>query len=244
MRRTLLIFAREPRPGDVKTRLAPIFTDAQRVEFYTAMLRDVLDAARGAQHDRCVVCWASKADPVRLREACHDEELTRQMGADLGERMLAALLEALDPENGDTAAVLIGSDAPLLTAGRIDEAFDRLGSADVVVGPSFDGGYYLIGARSGVREHLHRLFAGVRWSRPDVLEQTCERISDVRADADLSLAVLPMLDDVDTPQDLRRLRAHLRTLALADEPAPMHTTEFLFQSFPLAGRVARPVPPP
>ena len=128
-----------------------------------------------------------------------------QHGRDLGERMrsvLGALLRA-----GHPAAIALGTDTPTLPRALLQRAVDLAasGDVDVVLGPSEDGGYYLI----GVRDDYPTLFEGVPWSTPAVLDVTLRRADD----AGLRSALLPTWFDVDTPDDLARLRA-----ALIDTP--------------------------
>ena len=123
-----------------------------------------------------------------------------QVQEDLGARMREALVQQLDA--GASAAVLIGTDIPSLPAYHITQAFDLLRTKDVVLGPSTDGGYYLVGVSRSTPE----IFEDVEWSTPSVLSQTIDRVE--RAGRTLGL-VSPWFD-VDTPEDLDFLLAHAR----------------------------------
>jgi rSAM/selenodomain-associated transferase 1 len=114
-----------------------------------------------------------------------------QDDGDLGARMAAAIARAHG--RGAGKVVVIGTDCPDLTADTVEEAFARLDTADVVLGPALDGGYYLV----GVRRPTPEIFAGVPWSAADTLAVTLER---ARA-AGLSVALLAPLRDVDTAAD-------------------------------------------
>lgn len=221
--RTLLVFAKEPNPDSAKTRLAPTFDAAGRVEFYTAMLRDVADASRDADCDRRVLLWAPGPEPRRLREVFEGHELTPQSGADLGSRMSNAFADAFEAD-ARANVVLIGSDAPLLDGPAIREAWEHLEKREVVLTPSHDGGYCLVGARADVRAELPTLFADMRWSESDVFAQTIHRVERLMARRpETTCGILPMCYDVDTPSDVLRLEAHLHALDLARQPLPRHT---------------------
>jgi len=221
--RTLLIFAKEPNPDSAKTRLAPAFDGARRVELYAAMLRDTAQASRDADCDRRVLLWAPEATPRLLVEVFADHELSPQRGADLGSRMANAFTDAFEAD-ADGSVVLIGSDAPLLGGPAIREAWEMLEERDIVLTPSHDGGYCLIGARGAAKDELLTLFANMRWSEPDVFGQTIHRVENAMEHRrDMTVGILPMCYDVDTSQDVLRLEAHLHALDLAGQPVPRHT---------------------
>jgi glycosyltransferase A (GT-A) superfamily protein (DUF2064 family) len=107
-------------------------------------------------------------------------------------------------EDGASRIVLIGSDSPTLDPTIVISAFLCLESRDVVLGPSTDGGYYLVGCRASVPP----MFEGIDWSTPEVLGQTV----DLLRDTGLSLSVLPPWYDVDGPDDWRMLSGHVRAM--------------------------------
>ena len=110
----------------------------------------------------------------------------------------------------------------------IDAAWDKLDSRDIVLAPSYDGGYCLIGARASVGRDMSLLFDTMRWSESDVLSQTLDRTRAlVLQRPELTCGILPMCYDIDTPDDVRRLEAHLRALDLAKQPLPRHTLDAL-----------------
>jgi rSAM/selenodomain-associated transferase 1 len=122
-----------------------------------------------------------------------------QRGDDLGARMARAFDELLALDVG--GAILIGSDAPTLPRATLGQAVAAIAGADVVLGPSDDGGYYLIGLRAPRPD----LFAGIAWSTETVFAATIDRARAAR----LSTAILPSWFDVDTPGDLDRLVSSL-----------------------------------
>ena len=207
----LVLLARDPRPGEVKTRLAADLGPERAAQLYRCFLHDTLAAASRTEA-RVFIAWAgaSASSPAWLSEACPGAEAFPQEGDDLGARMVAAATRARG--RGCERVVVIGSDSPSLPSSRIAAAARRLGRADVVLGPTRDGGYYLIAARAVEA----RLFAGVAWSSADALRQT-------RANAErlgLRVELLPGWYDVDTADDLRFLEAHLRALEARGLPMP------------------------
>lgn len=191
----LAIFARFPEPGRVKTRLAAGIGEEPACRIYRAIAeRTVRRADRWAQgggrHVR--ICTTRHAGPRWHRWLGNHLDIRPQSGSDLGERMHRALARGL--EDGFDAAICVGTDAPGLTAAHLAQAQEALEEADVVVGPSRDGGYYLI----GVNRTAPELFRDIPWSTDRVLDAT--RVAAKRAG--LRVAELPTLNDVDTAADL------------------------------------------
>ena len=149
--------------------------------------------------------------------------LRPQVEGDLGARM-RDFFEA-EFECGATRVVLIGSDAPTLDPSIIVSAFLCLEGRDVVIGPSADGGYYLVGCRNEVPT----IFDGIAWSTSRVLSETIDRLNG----SGQTLAVLPPGYDVDTPDDLRALSGHLRALRRAGVSPGLPRTEAILEvAFP------------
>ncbi len=197
------IFAKAPAPGAVKTRLCPPLVDQESVAVATAFLHDLTARFRGIEGARVVLVWQGDArkNPA-MAELGRGLACASQVGADLGERMAHFFAGAF--AGGAQRVVVIGSDLPTLPTAAIETAFAHPGDADVVLGPSTDGGYYCI----GLRQPRPELFEGVAWSTSEVLTQTVERTERVGA----SLALLPPWYDVDEPEDLLWLGSHLRAL--------------------------------
>ncbi|MCG8621866.1 MAG: glycosyltransferase, partial [Proteobacteria bacterium] len=140
-----------------------------------------------------------------------------QQGATLGERLIAAARWASN--QGYEKFLFVGSDSPTLPTQYIEHALDLLASRDVVIGPSVDGGYYLIGfSKHGASLLVPTIFEGITWSTDVVFRQTLRKIQTINA----RLGILPPWYDVDTPAGLQLLRDHLLGLDLAREciPAP------------------------
>ncbi len=209
-RRMVLVFAKAPRPGAVKTRLGRTIGDAEAAALYRRMGRLVIDQLAGL--DAAVaVCH----DPPDAAPAIRDwlgnlpSRLWPQPSGDLGAR-ISAMFERAFPLA--ERVVAIGTDALAVDRARVELAFAALESADAVLGPATDGGYYLL----GLRAYRPELFADVRWSTSHLLEDTLRR---ARA-AGAAVTFLPPESDIDRAEDLTpEVAARLRS-ASATGPAP------------------------
>lgn len=204
------LFAKQPLPGQVKTRLAAALGNEQAAAIAEAMLFDTLDLwgaerilAPGGR--RVVVFDPPDAGPWFDVRTPDSFALQPQAQGDLGARMKAFFEGEFD--DGATRVVLIGSDSPTLDPSFVVSAFLLLEHKDIVLGPATDGGYYLIGARPP----LPPLFDGIAWSTPGVLAETCRHL----AASGRSLAVLPPWYDIDTPADYQMLTGHIQAMRLA-----------------------------
>jgi len=192
----LIVFCKAPVPGRVKTRLIPELGADGAAAFFMKLARGTFETARqSAIQDIYLYCSPDTDHPFFQRCAADYRLLLRpQQGRDLGERMAGAFAGLLSRYR---SAVLIGCDCPELTAADLDTAAGKLAAgSEIVLGPSEDGGYYLIGM---TRDHPE-LFEDLQWGLPDVLVKTRERI----AASGLDLAELPLRWDVDRPNDLYR----------------------------------------
>lgn len=198
-----MVFAKAPRTGAVKTRLCPPLSPAAAARLYRCFLLDVFDGVYALGGVTPVVAYAPRRARRFFAGTPPRMLLVPQAGADLGIRM-AGVFERLFAR-GFEAVVMLGADSPTLPPAYLRRAVRALrgGTVDGVIGPSEDGGYYLIGLRAPCPE----LFAGVAWSTSRVLTQTLTRARR----AGRRLRALPTWYDVDTIEDLRRLAADLRT---------------------------------
>lgn len=163
--RALIVFTREPVPGKTKTRLMPYFTPRQCADIHIGFLKDIYKEARRTGAD-IIVAYDGETNACLKKIFGRGREYIRQTGDDLGIRMDNALRYALD--QGYEKAVLIGTDIPELTAASIRKAFDLLDDADVVLGPTADGGYHLI----GMKEPHPEVFAVKAYGNSSVLQET------------------------------------------------------------------------
>jgi rSAM/selenodomain-associated transferase 1 len=191
IRRTLVIFAKAPALGRVKSRLARGIGQAAALAFYRRTLAEMLRrVARDARWRTIVAVTPDRAArcgrrwPRRL--ACR-----AQGDGDLGARMARAFRNLPKGQ-----VVIVGADIPELEATHVARAFAALGEADIVLGPARDGGYWLIGAKGAARDA--DMFARVRWS-------TAHALADTRANLNARrVALLDVLDDIDDPQAYAR----------------------------------------
>jgi uncharacterized protein len=191
---TLIVFAREPIPGAVKTRLIPGLGPEGAAQLYERLLGIALRAASATPCARrqlwCAGAPADGGHCARLA-AEHGLDWYPQCEGDLGIRMDRALTQALAKTD---RAVLIGSDCPDYDSAYLSAAFEALDDRDAVLGPAADGGYVLIGLRRPAPE----LFAGIPWSSAAVLDATRAALARIG----LAWAELPTLRDLDRPEDL------------------------------------------
>lgn len=207
--RRLIVFAREPQPGRVKTRLARDIGDSRAAQLYAAMLDDVLATAAALRGFRTMIFWATEngKPPEHYRDMPCEHFV--QTGSDLGERMINAFSTAFSGETG--SCCIIGSDSPDLPPEYLCQAFDLLEQgSEAVFGPADDGGYYL----AGMRRLIPELFSGIEWGAATVLDESCRRARE----QGVKTAFLPGWYDIDTLADLRRLtgsRGETRSSRLA-----------------------------
>ncbi len=193
----LLVFAKVPEPGRVKTRLSPPLTPDQAAALYDAFLRDALDRYLAWGLGSGVDVRLHLAGAARVPDGLVPDgvEVLPQRGADLGERMLLAFVQAFAA--GHDRAVVVGTDHPTLPLAFFDAALDALDDPlTAVLGPSDDGGYYLL----GLNDVAPDLF-DMRYSHPDVFVDTLDRVGEL----DMTPVVLPAHYDVDDGPALGRL---------------------------------------
>ena len=188
----VLVFAKAPRPGEVKTRLATDLGDAAATRLYRTMGRTVVDGLRGGAF-RIHVCF-SPGDARGEMEAwlgTDELEFQPQVSGDLGQRMEMAAEEAF---RTTSRVCMVGTDTPDLDRRVVEEALAKLEEADMVVGPARDGGYYLL----ALNRLEPSLFRDVPWSTAQVLETTLARANT----AGLTVHTLAMRVDVDRITDV------------------------------------------
>lgn len=188
-----ILFFKYPERGAVKTRLARALGDDPAYELYLRFLTDIVAMARQIEAETVMV-FAGPDDAVF--PDFPSVRVIRQRGSDIGGRMYHAFLDVF--ALGFERAVLIGSDIPDLPARLVNDAFEKLAAADVVFGPSTDGGYYLIGCnRDGLCESM---FSGIPWSTDAVFTETLKRA----AREGLVCVQLEPWSDIDELDDLQQ----------------------------------------
>ncbi len=211
----LIVVAKRPAPNHTKTRLSPPLSPEQAAALYECFLRDTLDLMRGVPDVQPVIAYLPDEARHYFTELAPDFDLIRQAGDDLGARLDNALTHYLC--DGYERVAIMNSDGPTLPVEHLIGAFDALSDhTDVVLGPSDDGGYYLI----GLKKPAPRLLREVRMSTPHVTADTL-----ALADAEgLRVKLLPAWYDVDDVEALQRLSTEL---AAAPAHVAPHTRSFL-----------------
>ncbi|MDJ0682536.1 MAG: TIGR04282 family arsenosugar biosynthesis glycosyltransferase [Xenococcaceae cyanobacterium MO_167.B52] len=192
---TLIIFTRYPEPGKTKTRMIPALGAEGAAELQRQMSEHTLKTAQQWQKSsggNIAIYFAG--GNVSLMSNWLGKNLTYypQVTGDLGDRMKSAFNQAFD--NGATRVVIIGIDCPDINLTLLNQAFSSLAKQDLVLGKAEDGGYYLI----GLNYLIPKLFQNINWGTSQVLAQT----QNIANSLNLNTAYLPMLRDVDRPEDL------------------------------------------
>lgn len=189
LKQVLLIFIRNPELGKVKTRLARVLGDVETLNVYRFLLERVRAASLGVGAAR----WLFYSEQVPASDnwpnALFDKKL--QASGDLGERMSAAFRAAF--EGGANRVLIIGSDCPELSAEVLEGAFQALERHDFVLGPTPDGGYYLL----GMKQYQPAVFQEIVWSTDTVRAETLKKIDGLGK----TVALLPVLTDMDEAGD-------------------------------------------
>ena len=204
MNRTLLVVARQPVPGQTKTRLHGFLSAESATELYSCFLLDTLELMQRVAGVACAIAYSPpEAEPYFRRIAPAGFGFLPQVGSHLGERLDNALRAYLDHDGQE--AVIMDSDSPTLPVTYLQRAFQTLDdpAVDLVLGPTRDGGYYLI----GLKQPCSALF-DVTMSTPEVLHDTLERARSRH----MRTVCLPQWYDIDTPSDLAYLRSEIGSL--------------------------------
>ncbi len=199
------LFAKWPDAGRVKTRLARETSPEFAATIARTFLFDTLERLRELAGCDQFVAYDPPDAQLKFAELVEGRTppilLEAQSAGDLGTRLETFCQRRFD--DGYAAAILIGSDSPNLPANILHDAIRLLQDNDAVVGPTSDGGYYLIGLR-----RMLPIFAGIAWSSDCVFSQTIDRLIAAKA----RYALLPLWYDVDTLADLRFLEIHLKAM--------------------------------
>ena len=197
--RTLVIMAKAPKPGSVKTRLAPKLSPEDATAFYGCLLDDTLSLARSL-HDVEIAIMCPESDVNELAQLAGREA---SVMAQNGDGLAAGLTSVFAHfAQGRRRTIAFNSDSPHLPPSVLENAFETLAAHDVVVGPTHDGGYYLIGAKAS----YPTLFANDGMGTSTALDRLISRARTL----ELSVAFVEPFYDIDVADDLTRLAAELR----------------------------------
>ena len=194
----LLIFAKAPVAGKVKTRLTPAVSAEQAAKLQELFIQNTLQKATHKPLAPVELLCAPDTYHLCFQQCAEQFPITlhTQSGNDLGQRMKKAFQDTL--EDADWA-IIIGTDCPELTSNDLELAMRELdGGNEAVIQPAYDGGYVLI----GLRQNIPRLFSGVDWGTSHVFEQTQDRLNS----SGLNYKVFDLKRDIDRPEDLQQLK--------------------------------------
>jgi rSAM/selenodomain-associated transferase 1 len=200
--RCLIFFIRYPEKGQVKTRLATSIGDERALNLYKRFLLNILSTLNKGTFLFYLCFYPADALESTRKWLGEDYLYMPQQGVDLGERMKNGFMEAF--AMNFKRVVLIGSDIPDLPLEFIEEAFASLRDKDSVIGPSLDGGYYLIGFND--RKFFPAVFKRIPWSTERVFQETMKRLER----EGLTVHTLKPLRDIDTIDDLSNLQKGMR----------------------------------
>ncbi len=226
MKNAIVVFAKAPIAGQVKTRLTGLLTPEEAKDLYICFLKDtfesleeLLEESEDEDHDNelsLILCF-TPADEIEAFEAADLNGclMLAQSGKDLGERMKNCFDDLFGM--GFKSVIIIGADTPTLPTEIMTEAFSILTEEEnaITIGPTVDGGYYLI----GMNKAHPVLFESISWSSDQVMIQTSQRAET----NGLTVSLLPEWFDVDSPDDLERLKVNIKT----EEANPHYTKRFL-----------------
>ncbi len=213
----LVVMSRVPSP-DGKSRLGGIMKPEQRERLQWAFLLDALDKFGLSAEIKCFVAATPAGQIGKLAESIGTSvEIIPQVEGDLGQRMLAVAREMF--YRGHAPQLLIGADVPAMSWAYLLKALDMLKQVQLVLGPTTDGGYYLI----GMIEPERRLFEGISWGTDRVMRETLAVCNRYHFKYDL----LEPLRDIDLPGDLEAALKQLNEMRSLLQPGPRRTLEFL-----------------
>lgn len=191
IQKALIIFLKYPEPGKVKTRLAAGTGEKFALKFYRLCIDNLICEVRIIKDTAIYIFYAGAEEKEFTGWIGGGFNYIRQNGNDLGGKMASAFKSVLEKHK---KAIITGSDIPDLNAEIINEAFSKLKTHDFVIGPSSDGGYYLL----GMKNFSPFLFNEIKWSTSAVFEDTIVRMKH----SGKTFSVLEKIDDIDTKEDL------------------------------------------
>ena len=227
----ICIFAKNPKPGMVKTRLGKVIGEKKTAFLARAFLMDTLSTAlRIRNASIALVHWppdsASEFEEIlylfsqeeknrTVKKKCSEIALMPQKGSDLGERMAGITEEFF--ERGAEKIIIVGSDIPQLDPLIFRAALKLLTRKKVVLGPTFDGGYYMV----GISQRVPEIFNGINWGSSSVYRETCEILES----REIDWQEMELSYDIDSSDDLERLCDEIDMLRLTGEDSICYHTE-------------------
>ncbi|MGZ6209682.1 MAG: TIGR04282 family arsenosugar biosynthesis glycosyltransferase [Syntrophales bacterium] len=212
--RCLIMFVRFPGQGQVKSRLAKDIGEEQATNLYRCFVEDLLERFSKEPYRLCLAFHPREIEHEMKEMLGHNFSYIPQTGGDLGERMKLAFLRCFS--EGARSVVLIGSDIPDLPARIVDEAFRALDKYGTVIGPSLDGGYYLLGFRQ--ETFNEGIFARLPWGAETVFQQTMNILHMAGA----LVHVLPVWWDIDKHEDIAVLIKNSKDTGFTDSKTMLY----------------------
>lgn len=208
--------------GKVKTRLQPVISKELSLKIHTAFAADTIIKINAVRGIKKYLFYDLKEGDNIIKNLVSNSnfEVCLQTGKDLGEKMQNAICRVMKDNIGKV--IIVGTDSPTLPSEYINQAFLMLDKKDIVIGPSTDDGYYLI----GMRGYPFKIFDGIEWGTNKVIKQTMTGIRRQQ----LHTGVLPPWYDVDTIEDINYLKDHMRLLRLSGDPVPENTYRCLIEN--------------
>ncbi len=202
--KALIVFVKAPIPGRVKTRLQPHLAPGKIVELYKSFVTGIISrCVRLKGIDKFLGCYPTKDnDFFRGLSETYKIKCFNQRGKDLGDKLVNAFKDCF--KKGYAEVVIIGSDSPSIPTDYIKKAFLKLKKNDFVLGPCCDGGYYLVGAK----KVIPKIFHNIPWGTDKVLNKTLGELNSLN----IRFSLLPFWYDIDTIEDLRFFKNHLKYL--------------------------------
>ncbi len=198
---TLIVFVKYPNPGKVKTRLAKKIGNERATYYYSLMAKQIIDQVSQSDNYSTTIFFDPPEKEKKVIRWLGNgiKKFMPQSGANLGKKIANSFEQVIS--SGARRSIIIGTDCVEVTKEIVNRAFELLGRADVILGPTEDGGYYLLGLKCFAPE----LFENIDWSTERVLNQTLDRINE----KNLSYELLEKLKDIDTVNDLAELQRSL-----------------------------------
>lgn len=213
----VIVFAKYPEKGKVKTRLAETAGEEFATDFYKLCAAHTFNELEKLRPSgtRVYLFYSAESREEEIRSWIKSDFIFRpQSGNDLGEKMFNAFNEVFN--DGACNAVIIGTDLPDISASIVQQAFSELEYHHAVIGPSSDGGYYLLGLKA-VNENI---FRNIKWSSAGVFERTTENLKELR----WNFKTLTELTDIDTENDLRKWAAAEGAPGLSEKIRKLYNT--------------------
>ena len=193
----LILFVKSPEKGHVKSRLSQLIGENVTRNLYKSFVTDILESIQcNLQYSIRIAFHPQNAKSNVVRWLGKQYSYLPQRGDGLGERMEHTFKQIFS--GGVEKALIIGSDIPDLPRSFILKAFESLGTYDAVIGPSFDGGYYLIGFRNDT--FFPEVFHRIEWGTDTVFSQTLDRFKKAQ-----TVRIMPLWWDIDLPEDIKAL---------------------------------------